>query len=90
MAADRLLFDFTRQVMHYLVTVQAPFRDIDRRDEQALEAARKKAIALGEPLSRALRSYCTKHGLEAYVRLIDVHRSLRFLADLPDRRPILR
>jgi len=37
-----------------------------------------------------LKRFCREHDLEAYSRLIDVHRTLGFLVALPDRKPILR
>jgi hypothetical protein len=89
-ASTRVLLDFTKQVMQYLTTIQAPFRNVDPRDDRALATARKKAIELGEPLSGNLKSFCKQHGLEAYDRLIDVHGDLRFLTELPDRKPTLR
>lgn len=89
-ALIRLSLDFTKQVMHYLTTIRAPLRSVDPRDKQALVAAQEKAASLGEPLSRDLRRFCKEHGLEAYDRLVDVHRDVRFLIDLPDRKPVLR
>jgi len=89
-AMARVSLEFTRRVIHYLVTIQAPFRGVDRSDTKALAAAQRRAIALGEPLSRQLKQFCREHDLEAYSRLIDVHRTLGLLVELPGRKRILR
>ena len=89
-AQARVSLEFTKRVMHYLVTIQAPFEGVDLRDAKAVAAAHQKAITRGEPLSRELKRFCREHDLEAYSRLIDVHRTLGFLVALPDRKPILR
>ena len=70
--------------------IQSPFQGIDLNDAQAVAAAHKKAIELGEPLSEELKRFCKKNGLEAYPRLVDVHKSLHFIVDLPNRRRVLQ
>jgi len=89
-ALVRARVDLTKHAMAYLATVRSPFDGVDLTDDAAVAAAHKKAIELGEPLSAQLKRFCRQNGLTAYPRLIDVHRSLRFIVDMPGREPILR
>jgi len=86
----RTRVDFTNKTMHYLAAIQAPFKGIDLNDAQAVAAAHKKAIELGEPLSAELKRFCRENDLEAYPRLVDVHNSLNLIVELPNRRRALR
>ena len=89
-ALIRARVDFTKRTMHYLATIQAPFKGIDLGDAQAVAAAHKKAIELGKPLSAELKTFCRKNDLTAFPRLVDVHDSLRFIVDLPGRQRVLQ
>ena len=40
--------------------------------------------------SADLKRFCRDNGLAAYPRLVDVHRTLPFIIDLPGRQPVLR
>jgi hypothetical protein len=86
----RTRVDFTKRTMHYLATVQSPFKGIDLNNTEAVAAAHKKAIELGEPLSEELKAFCQTNDLQAYPRLVDVHNSLHFIVDLPNRRRVLQ
>ncbi|MHC4401872.1 MAG: DUF4838 domain-containing protein [Planctomycetota bacterium] len=86
----RVRLDFTKRAIDYLAAVRSPFGGIDLKDPNAVAGAHRKAIELGEPLSAELKRFCRKHDLAAYPRLIDVHHTLRFIVDLPDREPILK
>ena len=86
----RARVDLTKNAMAYLATIRSPFEGVDLNDAAAVAAAHKKAIELGEPLSAELKQFCQENGLEAYPRLIEVHRTLPFIIDLPGREPILR
>ena len=86
----RARVDLTKNAMAYLATIRSPFEAIDLNDAAAVAAAHKNAIELGEPLSAELKQFCREHDLGAYPRLIDVHRNLRFIVDMPGREPILR
>ena len=86
----RARLDFTKKTMEYLAAVQAPFRGIDLANAKAVDAAHKKAATLGEPLSEELKAFARKNNIEAFPRLVEAHKTLRFLVDLPDRKPILR
>jgi len=86
----RVAVDFTRRVVAYLATIQGPFEGIDLNDAEAVAAAHRQAIELGEPLSAKLRAFCGENGLQAVPRLIEAHKTLRFLVQLPDAEPILR
>ena len=81
---------FTGRVMEYLRTIRSPFEGIDLNDAQALASAHEKAIELGEPLSAELRTFCRENDLRIFPRLIEAHKTLRFLVELPGREPILR
>ncbi len=86
----RARLDFTKKTMEYLAAVQAPFDGIDLADAKAVKAAHKKAIRLGEPLSEELKAFARKNDIGAFPRLVEAHKTLRFLVDLPGREPILR
>jgi hypothetical protein len=86
----RTRVDFTKKTMHYLTTVQSPFKGIELNDAEAVAAAHKKAIELGEPLSAELKRFCQENDLQAYPRLVDVHNSLHLIVDLPNRRRVLQ
>jgi uncharacterized protein DUF4838/glycosyl hydrolase family 67 len=86
----RARLDFTKRTMEYLAAVQAPFKGIDLGNAKAVAAAHKKAIKLGEPLSEELKIFARKNGIETFPRLVEAHKTLRFLVDLPGRKPILR
>ena len=62
----------------------------DLNDAEAVARAHRKAIELGEPLSTELKKFCRRNQLAAYPRLVEVHHTLRFIIDLPNREPILR
>ena len=86
----RARLDFTKRTMEYLTAVQAPFQGIDLGDAKAVAAAHQKAIKLGEPLSEDLKAFARKNDIETFPRLVEAHKTLGFLVDLPDREPILR
>ncbi len=86
----RTMVDFTQRVLAYLRTVRAPFHDIDLNDPTAVRRAHQQAVKMGEPLSKKLRRFCKANGIPPFDRLIAAHRSVRFLVQLPDARPILR
>ena len=89
-ALIRARVDLTKQAMAYLAAVRAPFEGVDLKDAGALKRAHRRAIEIGEPLSLQLKRFCRQNGLGAYPRLIDVHRTLPFIIELPGRQPILR
>ncbi len=86
----RARVDLTKRAMAYLAAIRAPFEGVDLHDDAAVARAHQEAIARGDPLSADLERFCRQSGVAAYPRLIDVHRRLPFIIDLPDREPILR
>ena len=85
----RARVDLAKRAMDYLAAIRAPFEGIDLNDAAAVARAHEKAIELGEPLSAELKRFCRQNDLGAYPRLVDVHRTLPFIVELPGREPIL-
>jgi hypothetical protein len=87
----RVNLDYTRLVIDYLTAIQAPFHGLDFGDETAVKNARAKCAEIGAPLSAKLREFCKANGLAPFDRLIAVHdMDLHYVADVPDRTPVLR
>jgi hypothetical protein len=82
--------EFTKRTMDYLAAIRAPFEGIDLTDGEAVARAHRKAVELGEPLSAELKKFCRENDLEAYPRVVDVHKTLSFIVDLPGRKPVLQ
>ena len=89
-AMARAMVDFTRKAMAYLHAIRSPFKGVDLKDAEAVRAAHKRVIALGEPLSAELRRFCKKNRIPAYDRLIAAHRSVRFIVKEPRQEALLR
>jgi len=86
----RLNFEYAKRTVHYLAAVRKPFDGVDLADAEAVAAARKKARETGEPLAKELKSFCKQNRIPYPARRIEVHnRDLRYIIDVPDRKPIL-
>ncbi|MHC4122030.1 MAG: DUF4838 domain-containing protein, partial [Planctomycetota bacterium] len=72
----RVSIDFTKTVLNYLDVIRGPFKGVDMKDSQAVDAAHKKAVALGTPLTIELVKFCRKHGIRSHGYVIGAHKRL--------------
>ena len=86
----RVTLQFTTMTMDYLTRMQAEFAGVDRADDQAVQAAYERAVAVGEPLSEAIVQYCRANGLGVFDRLVRAHTNRRFIMPKPEDETLLR
>jgi hypothetical protein len=87
---QRISLTFTQMVMGYLTAMHAEFEGVDRGDDEAVQVAYDRAVAVGEPMSEAIVQYCKDNGIGVFDRLVRAHQNRRFIMPKPEDETLLR